>query len=404
MDKTFKFYLVALVLVLLFIVAYNSLRTKPVSWEPTYSLDNKNPLDLYVLNQEIDSFFSEYEFTRSMITPYEFLKTKKTQSNFIIVKQNAYAELDSTLLNVVENGSNLLISAENFSRPFLDALKVNYAYTDNNLLVKKADSLALSLTMSDWGTKRLLLYPVLNNFAFDSLDAKTTQILGTTIINERIEYPNFVRVKYGKGSVYLHCQPQVFSNVALLAENSSVTYVEHVLGVLPHLPTVWFVKGQAVNVQAPENTTALSVIFRYPALRMTWLIFLYGLILFVIFTAKRRQRVVPVIKPLKNTTVEFVQTIGNLYHQEGRVPNIVEKKIVYFLDKIRTKYFLDTSKLDSKFVEKLHNKSGQDLELIQSIVDFIVEFNKKGFAIEQDLIKLNNWIDEFWEERNKNNN
>ena len=54
----------------------------------------------------------------------------------------------------------------------------------------------------------------------------------------------------------------------------------------------------------------------------------------MIFNAKRRQRVVPIINPLPNTTLDFTKTIGNLYYQEGNHQNIVDKKIIYFLEKI----------------------------------------------------------------------
>jgi len=164
---------------------------------------------------------------------------------------------------------------------------------------------------------------------------------------------------------------------------------------------VWFVQDQTTDPGEPVNESALSVLFRYPALRMSWLLFIYGMLLYLLFNAKRRQRVVPVVKPLRNTTVEFVQTIGNLYFQEGHTPSIVEKKIIYFLDRVRYRYYLDTSKLDDSFAEKLQSKSGKDRELIDSILHFINDFERKRFAIQVDFVKLNHLIEEFWKEEKK---
>ena len=193
--------------------------------------------------------------------------------------------------------------------------------------------------------------------------------------------------------------------MALLDSSSSADYVAHILSYLPHdKPVIWFVQNQTRNTDTPVNETALSVIFRYPALRMTWLLFIYGMLLYLLFNAKRRQRIVPVIKPLKNTSVEFVQTIGNLYFQEGSPKDIVDKKILFFLDKIRHRYYLDTSKLDENFALRLCNKSGKKRELIDSILSFINEFSRKRFAIETDLIRLNDLIEEFWEETDENKN
>jgi hypothetical protein len=131
---------------------------------------------------------------------------------------------------------------------------------------------------------------------------------------------------------------------------------------------------------------------------MTWLLFVYGMLLYVLFNTRRRQRIVPVVKPLKNTTVEFVQTIGNLYFQEGSTSNILGKKIIYFLDRVRNTFYLETSRLDDDFAIKLQSKSGKDKELIDDILTCIRDFQKLRTAIQVDLIKLNNLIEEFWKE------
>ena len=403
MDKTLKIYLAALLGVIVLLVFIDFSRTKPTDWTPTYSLDNKNPLDLYVFNHEVGKIIPKERFKRVAVTPYEYLHDNKKPANFLIINQNVYDTGDTILLNEVSKGSNLWISAENFISSFTDSLKLQYAYTDQDQSLKKLDSIKLTLTMKNWHDKYFYLHPVLNSFAFIKMNPATTTILGKTEMPDKVVYPNFVRVKYGKGFIYFHNQPEVFTNVALLAENSSADYVSHILSYIPQdKPVIWFVNNQTLYTGEPVNETELSVIFRYPALRATWLLFVYGMLLYLLFNAKRRQRVVPVVKPLRNTTVEFIQTIGNLYFQEGDTVNIVQKKIIYFLDRVRNRYYLDTSKLDESFAEKLHNKSGKNKALIDSILHFINDFEKKKFAIQVDLVKLNSLIEEFWKEENKN--
>jgi len=245
----------------------------------------------------------------------------------------------------------------------------------------------------------------MNTYSFVKMNPATTSILGMTQMPDSINYPGFVRVKFGKGLIYVHDEPQVFTNVSLLESHSSADYVAHILSYIPRKkPLVWFVGGQTRNTGKPINESALSVVFRYPALKMTWLLFIYGMFLYMLFNAKRHQRIVPVVKPLRNTTVEFVQTIGNLYYQEGRTANILGKKIIYFLDRVRNRYYLDTSKLDNSFADKLQSKSGKDRELIDAILVCIRDFQKLKTAIPGDLIKLNNLIEEFWKEENITHN
>lgn len=138
----------------------------------------------------------------------------------------------------------------------------------------------------------------------------------------------------------------------------------------------------------------MRYILSQPALKWAWYIFLIGMLIFLFFNAKRKQRVVPILKPLANTTIDFTKTIGNLYYQEGDHNNIIDKKIIYFLEKIRNEYLIDTAKLDDHFIQKLHHKSGKKLEDIQNVVSLINAYRKNNYlSIEDDLLKINNAIE-----------
>ena len=403
MDKTLKLYIAALIGVIILIVFIDMYKTIPTNWSPTYSLDNKNPLDLYVFNHEVDKIFPKGNLKRVTVTPFEYFRKNNATANFLIINLNVYDLTDSVLLDRVHQGSTLWISAENYIHFFTDTLKLNYSSVENDFTLKKTDSVKLTLSMSNWKNRYFYFHPVNNSYSFVGMDKASTTILGSMVTPDGETFPNFVRVKYGKGTIFLHNQPGVFSNVAMLYESNSADYVTHILSYIPQdKPLIWFVQGQTIHTGRPVNETSLSVIFRYPALRMTWLLFIYGMLLYMLFNTRRRQRIVPVVKPLKNTTVEFVQTIGNLYFQEGSTSNILGKKIIYFLDRVRNTYYLETSRLDDDFAIKLQSKSGKDKELIDSILTCIRDYQKLRTAIQVDLIKLNGLIDEFWKEDTKN--
>ena len=402
MGKTIKLYLAGIFLLVLIILLIDTFRIKPTNWKPTYSLDYKNPFDLYVFNREIKNIIPENRITRILSTPYEYIQNQTDTVTYLMIRQNMYFIGDTVILEKVKEGSNLFVSSENFVRNITDSLALKYTEADSDLSLKKLDMLTLSLTNKNWSKADYQMKPVNNTFAFVDADAATTTILGTEKLPDGKIYPNFLNIKYGKGYIFIHNQPQVFTNHALLSEQSSAGYVAHLLSYIPKdRPVVWFVQGQTLNPNAPKNETGLSVVFRYPALRAVWLLLVYGLLLYIFFNSKRRQRIVPVIKPLRNTTVEFVQTIGNLYYQQGNTANVIDKKIVFFLDRIRTGYFIDTSKLDERFAEKLKSKSEKDIELITEIIDFINEFRKNKTAEKKDLIHINKLIEAFWDKNIK---
>lgn len=405
MNKSLKLYIGGIISVVLLILLIENFRSKPVNWKPTYSLDHKKPLDLYVFNRELSTVIPESRISRVTETPYEYLMEDRQQSIYIYINQFMFSISDTILLDEVASGSHLFISTENFFKNLSDKLEVNYTEADSDLSLKNNDEVFLQLTNKSWGKKKYRLKKVLNTFAFVDANPQTTTILGNQQMPNKKVFPNFLKIKYGEGYVYLHNQPQVFSNFAMLSEKSSSEYVAHLLSYLPaKLPVVWFVKNQTSDTGQPKAENSLSVIFKYPALRATWLIFIYGLLLYVLFNAKRRQRIIPEITPLTNTTVEFVQTIGNLYYQQGDVANILEKKILYFLDKIRKQYFIDTTSLDDVFAGKLKNKSEKNQELIEKIIQFIIEFRNKKTADNKALIYFNKLTEEFWEKSNKSKN
>ena len=113
------------------------------------------------------------------------------------------------------------------------------------------------------------------------------------------------------------------------------------------------------------------------------------------FEMKRRQRIIPVIKPLGNTTLEFVSTIGNLYYQNGDHKNIAEKKILFFLDQIRSRFWLNTNRLDDAFTTSLAKKSGKDQEEVRKIVDTINNIRSQPSISADELLDLNTKIESF---------
>src|SRR5699024_17193 len=125
-----------------------------------------------------------------------------------------------------------------------------------------------------------------------------------------------------------------------------------------------------------------------------WL-FLGGLVLFVFFNAKRKQRIVPVIEPLKNTSVDFVKSIGNLYLQEGDFHDMMAKKARYFLNKVRLDLLTDTQNLDEDFIKKLHLKTGKPMEIISEAVLLIRKAQDPYAAVmKEDLIRMNTLLDD----------
>lgn len=391
MDKSLKIYISFLVLLLSVIVIIDLNAPRPIDWNPTYSLRDKIPFGMYVFDKEANSLLKDRDIQKINITPYEYLEplydydslvnTYTKKGTFLII--NGFSPIDSQsiteLFYYADHGNDVFISMKSFPDQLLDSLKISmgndFEYTDKSRLWLANPAL---------GTDKFHLKEGMGNGYFSKIDTLNTTILGYQ--GDKTKKANFIKVPYKNGHFYLHTQPAAFTNFHLLKDNH-YQYTSKIMSYIPKGNVLWYTKD---NDNQGISQSQLRFIFSEPALRSAWYLILLGFVVFIIFNAKRKQRIVPIIKPLENTTIDFTKTIGNLYFQEGNHDNIMDKKIIYFLDKIRQDYLMETTVLDDQFVKKLQLKTGKKIEDIQRVV-YLINHHRKGHfeSVESDLIELN---------------
>lgn len=395
MSKTLKIYVVFLILLIVGIVFLDAIAPKPINWSPSYSLKDKIPFGLYVFDQESETLFKNQTIEKVNITAYEYLKDQEyldsfqtyhdVKGTFLHIGENCDIDKKSlqSLCQFVSNGNTVFLSAKIFPKFLLDSLKIKTKFE-----YKLTDSIYNWVANKKLGSQKYKITEGSNTNYFSKIDTLKTTVLGfQTGDSARV---NFIKVKFNKGQFLLHTQPAAFTNFHLLKENHH-EYAQKIVSYIPKNDLFWLTKNQNGDI---VSQSPMRYILSQPALRWAWWLFLIGTLTFMIFNAKRKQRIVPILPPLPNTTVDFVKTIGNLYFQEGNHDLIIDKKIVYFLEKIRTDYLLDTNKLDEDFIKKLHQKSGKNSLDIQKLV-YLIQAHRKNphESMEEDLIKINKAIE-----------
>ena len=390
MGKAIRNYLILLsVVVIVMALTVFSSADRKVDWEQTYDANSKQPYGLYIFGEQLKHFFSK-KLDRISYTPYEYLRRNQQKGNYnYIFTTKGIDEVSlKKVLSDVQAGSQALFL--NNDDGLMDTLKIK---TNYQLMVSEVN---LQLNSTSYN-KPIYLRPegdyIRVNY-FTRLDKERDKALGYAFSSdgkkERRKI-NFVEVPYGKGKFFLHLGPPIAFTNYFLKENQEVrSYAATVLSYLPEdRPTVWF-------VPPTQGEDTLSFIMSQPQLRAAWHLMLLGFVLYLLFKGKRQQRIIPVIEKPKNTTIEFAQSISSLYYQERDATDMVRKKITYFLDQVRQRYYLDTQQINEDFAAKLANKSGKDKELVQQIVGTIIHFEQTQQAQEETLTQLDKWIDEFW--------
>ncbi|SFW75145.1 hypothetical protein SAMN02927921_03966 [Sinomicrobium oceani] len=394
MKNSIKIYIGLLVLLFIVVAVFELSGPDPVNWTPTFNEQQSRPYALKVLYSELPELFpggiedvkvTPYEHLRPLYQPWDSVYS--SENSYIYINRIYVPDVTSTheLLNYVSSGNTVFIASESMPQELTDSLDFT---TEYDFGIKRKGSLYLANRTLKKDS--VSLEEGMTGSYFTTLDSVNTTVLGYQDFGtKRI---NFVKIAYGKGYFLLHSYPYAFTNYYVL-KDKNYRYVADVLSYIPG-DTVYFDCRDRVHEEL--GNSPLRYILSQPALRWAWYIALASLLVFMIFNAKRKQRIIKVIPPEENTTVAFTKTIGNLYYETRDHTNLVDKKITYFLEKIRSEYLLDTNELDDRFIRYLAAKTGKNKDTVKKLVSLIVRLQSKTHATEEDLLELNRAIEQFY--------
>jgi hypothetical protein len=111
---------------------------------------------------------------------------------------------------------------------------------------------------------------------------------------------------------------------------------------------------------------------------LRWCVYLtlLGLLLFCVFYARRRQRVIPVVKQPENKSLEFVKLIGTLYYQKHENHDLLQKKYGYFAELVRRQLLIDIDDEDMKRenIQQLAFRTGMAEADVRMILDRVSRY------------------------------
>jgi hypothetical protein len=389
-DRKYIFFLV-----LLFggYLAVQLTAKKEHSWYLSLDYTSKEPYGTAVLYQLLPSIFSDVNITGK--TFYEEQNSVNPTDNVLVLAREFKPGKEDieVLLKLAEKGCNVFLSAESFSQQLQDTLHFSTEYNFFSMATfRESDSLAIRfnnklLDTADTTSRSLKYYfRTINQQNYIRKYAKDSASVFT--INESNEI-NTLRMPYGKGQIFVSTIPAVFTNIYALGANHQ--FAATLLSAMPKGKLIWF---ESYQVGHRELATPLRYILTTEPLAWAYYIIIFSILVFMLFEVRRKQRAIPIIKPLTNQSLEFAQTIGTLYFQRGDHKNIAEKRIHYFYDYVRMHFFLTGHEKD--FVEKLSLKSLQPLVQVEALMNSIqAVVQAKAITLSQ-LTELNKKIENFY--------
>ncbi|MEM8583679.1 MAG: DUF4350 domain-containing protein [Bacteroidota bacterium] len=348
-------YLVCWLAVLLLASACGGCREH--NWNLSFDYEGDEPYDLSGLVYLLKEREAGLEFVQDSLQTLDELEYG-TGENYIYVGRSMFLnEADfTTLLNFVEQGNKAFVFVEGLPEELqyhlfssdcfygIDPSQVYYYDDVHNLMDtvtfdlvnKNLLPVGLSTThIEDYEPSRRS-WRAINPMAFCDR-AYGTQKLGTVTPSGEA---NYMRRKYGDGEIYVHVEPLLFTNYYLW-DSTRTKYAEAALSYAN--PGKFYWDEASRSYRPPPNPRnpyeadggrqlltdnhAFSYVLSQPGLTFGWYAFLLGLLLFLIFRAKRRQRVIPLLHPKQNSSLQYVDTLARLNQQNGNHYQLAKREL-----------------------------------------------------------------------------
>jgi hypothetical protein len=395
---------------------------RPYSWETNFYMDSKGP---YGTNVAFDLLKASAKPAKTVVLknalPGALPSETGEGANYVFIGKDMYIDADGieALLEFVAAGNNAFISAPYIPYSLVQAIYPDdcevsyYEWEGYGALKSKMVQLnlvhpGLELQPAEAVAYQYRYYKNFATYSWSYIEdihfcnaPDGFAALGR--INET--YANFARVPYEDGFVYLHTTPLAFSNYHLLRPEA-LSYADRVFSHLGPGAIYWD-EGRKRSADAdmaspPPSSKGLSgkgpltYILSQPPLAAAWyLVVLMGL-LFLLLRSRRRQRIMPVLEPNTNTSLEFVSTIGRLYFLQNNHRGLCLQKMRLLQQDIRERYGLHSRDMDDAFMAKLLAKSEVRKELLDKIFLINKNIQSSNIVTDNTLAQFHGLIEEFY--------
>ena len=400
-------------------------------WKPTYDKFDKEPFGSYVFDDILSSSIDNYSVVNK--TLYQIFQEDSVSGEraFLVTERNpVFGEIDIEILyKFLHLGNHVMICTDQFSPRLRDTLHFGtstdrYNMFEANFLSKNNDRDSIFFGTDTLNPVRIFevfphLHPVsieLGTYKWDEIlnetsDSPDEETVGAaemdssstnrerkyypincdsteTLVWGNMNKPLVARVFIGKGELFLVSTPLMFTNFGML-DGANASYAFQLLSYMKDRPLI---RIESYGVHGDKPQTPLRYILSETSLRWATYAGLTLLILFMAFTAKRRQRIIPVVMAPRNRSFGFIQLISNLYFQKHNNIEILKMKYMYFSADVKNLIGVELYEQvpNESDYERLIEKTGIDKDFIHIL---LYNIRQSTYREEVNDLQLKQYID-----------
>ena len=407
-SRWFIVFIVAFLLIM-FAIEYNL--PKKFVWTPTFSHYDEQPLGCALFDSLLSSSLP-HGYSLSKETFYQMDEDTVDKKGILVIASSlSMVKADvNALLKMAERGNKIMLVSNNYPKLLEDTLGFYCTYSHFNAAAfrKYASSIFRKDSIywvadSVYSRQLYRCYPQFCNSSFRRYDSQVIRKLAEKDMTDGIGdvladadsvkvYSNYhpllaMARPWGEGEIILVSTPLLFTNYGVLDENN-VNYIFRLLSQMGELPIVrseGYMKATAQVQQSP-----FRYLLAHQPLRWALYLTMITILLFMIFTAKRKQRAIPVVREPANKSLEFTELIGTLYFQKKDHVDLIRKKFAYLAEELRREIQVDIEEVadDKRSFERIARKTGMDAEEIAKFIHEVRPVLYGGRAIDSEQMKV----------------
>ena len=423
-SRIYLLFLVAF-LIIVFLVEY--MAPHQFVWEPTYDKNDKEPFGSYVFDDVLSSSIDDYSVVNK--TFYQLYQEDSSLSScaFLLTENSLdfYATDVEYLYKFIHLGNQVMLCSDNFPYLLTDTLRFSLSYERYTSFFEKNLLKNIDRDSIFFGTDTLnpeLIFEVFPQvhpvrikkgekgergergekgekgergekgekgergemgemeengevgeaWEMGEMGKKVFAVNCDSmeiLVWDNENKPLVLRAFIGKGELFIVTTPLMFTNFGLL-DGTNASYVFRLLSFLKYRPLI---RIEAYGKHGEKPYSPLRYILSEAPLRWATYSILLLLLLFMFFTAKRRQRIIPVLNVPPNRTLGFMQLISNLYYQKHDNLEILKMKYMYFCSEVKNQIGVELYDRvpDESDYQRLVEKTGLEKDFINLLLQNI---------------------------------
>lgn len=390
-------------------------RDENYQWDTGLRTDEFEPYDLGImyetLKEERKDHFTAIS-TRSSLRENRSLLLSQKNATYLFFGNRWFANAEEAkiLREFMSDGGTVFLSVPGVSEQLMEELpvlkklftatfyddSVNIGFTHEKL---KDNNYGFSFLRENRKEEQAW-------FGFDfSFHRQDEMFSDKLVIVSRIINTGFadcIRISVGKGFLYLHHNPVLFSNL-YLTTTAGQNYFSNILKHLSPGPFIYDHSGMvprpgATSVSAKQSI--LSFIRSNEALKSAWILLVLGLLLFVFIGGRRRKKPTMPLYIAENNSMQLLETLGYLY-SGGRKNNqlVFKRELIYFYDYCKNNFRMQPNSEES--FQELSDKSGVPNAMTETIRKKIEKYRIFSELSDEELLDFSANIHQFYTEHRK---